>query len=142
MSKFLERPTILLKSINREACPPSLHRSKYYHQKWLQIYQIWHDTTEFYPSISEGLLNKSINFAESMTSTDDNIIQVVKHTRESLLFDNRCMDKARWHTFIWCNNGSFDAAEWCEFLGLYILRDISVLNDLNNVGIFRNDGVA
>ena len=77
-----------------------------------------------------------------MTSTDDNMIQAFKNTRESLLFDNWRMGKAWWHSFIWCNNGSFDAAEWCKFLGLYILSDISVLNDLNNVGLFREDGLA
>ena len=45
------------------------------------------DIAEFYPSISENLLNKSIEYAKSFTKIDDNVINAIKLARKSLLFD-------------------------------------------------------
>ena len=57
-----------------------------------------------------------------MTNTDDSTIQIIKHARKSLLFDS---------TGVWVKNddnplfdvtmGSFDGAEVCELVGLYLL---------------------
>ena len=44
--------------------------------------------SEFYPSTSKELFKNSINFANSMTSIDDNIIQYIKHARKLLSFNN------------------------------------------------------
>ena len=38
--------------------------------------------------------------------------------------------------------GSFDGAEICELVGLYILNDISELVGKENVGLYRDDGLA
>ena len=57
-----------------------------------------------------------------MTNTDDSTIQIIKHARKSLLFDS---------IGVWVKNddnplfdvtmGSFDGAEVCELVGLYLL---------------------
>ena len=104
-----------------------------YHQK-NDCRFIKFDISELYPSISEEVLEKSINSARSMTNTDDSTIQIIRHARKSLLFDS---------TGVWVKNddnplfdvtmGSFDGAEVCELVGLYLLSKISVLIDSDNV---------
>ena len=38
--------------------------------------------------------------------------------------------------------GSFDSAEVCELVGLYLLNKIKSLLGSNNVGLYRDDGLA
>ena len=38
--------------------------------------------------------------------------------------------------------GSFDGAEVCELVGLYLLNKIKSLLGSNNVGLYRDDGLA
>ena len=38
--------------------------------------------------------------------------------------------------------GSFDGAEICEILGLYLLSKLAVLLGKENVGLYRDDGLA
>ena len=38
--------------------------------------------------------------------------------------------------------GSFDDAEVCELVGFYLLNKIKHLLDSNNVGLYRDDGLA
>ena len=38
--------------------------------------------------------------------------------------------------------GSFDGAEVCELVGLYLLNKIKPLLGSNNVGLYRDDGLA
>ena len=38
--------------------------------------------------------------------------------------------------------GSFDSAEMCELVGLYLLNTIKSLLGSNNVGLYRDDGLA
>ena len=78
-----------------------------------------------------------------MVNIHDSIIQIIKHARKSLLFDK---------TGVWIKNnenplfdvtmGSFDGAEVCDLVGLYLLSKISVFIDLNNVGSYRDDESA
>ena len=46
------------------------------------------DIAEFYPSISAELLEKSINFARGIVEIEDKMINIIKHSRKSLLFHN------------------------------------------------------
>ena len=46
------------------------------------------DITEFYPSISIELLDRSITFAKSLIDIEGNIINTINHARKSLLFDD------------------------------------------------------
>ena len=86
------------------------------------------DIVELYPSISEQLLDKSINHARTLTTIDDNVIAIIKHARKSLLFDknNVCIKKGE-NTIFDITMGSFDGAEVCELVGLYLLEKLSAL---------------
>ena len=66
----------------------------------------------------------------------------IKQAGKSLLFGS---------TGVWVKNddnplfdmtmGSFDGAEVCELVGLYLLSKISVIIDSDNIGLYR-DGLA
>ena len=38
--------------------------------------------------------------------------------------------------------GSFDGAEICELVGLYLLHKLQPVFDLKNTGLYRDDGLA
>ena len=41
---------------------------------------------------------------------------------------------------VWRNNGSYDGAETCELVGLFLLSQLQHLNC--NIGLYRDDGLA
>ena len=66
----------------------------------------------------------------------------IRHCRKSLLF---CTDK------IWVKKsnpefdvttGSFDGAEICELVGLYLLDQLSNILPVESFGLYRDDGLA
>ena len=101
------------------------------------------DIVEFYPSITEDLLSKSLNFAQKLTNINKTDIQIIRNARKSVLFSNH-------ETWIKLNDnnlfdvtmGSFDGAEICELVGLYLLNELSDKFGKNNVGIYRDGGLA
>ena len=68
---------------------------------------------------------------------------MIHHSRKSLLFDT---------TSVWVKNGnnplfddtmgSYDGAEICELVGLYLLNQLSTVIDKSSVGLYRDDGLA
>ena len=46
------------------------------------------DIVEFYPSISEELLDEAISWAKTLTNITEQHISIIKHARKSLLFHN------------------------------------------------------
>ena len=98
------------------------------------------DIAEFYPSISEDLLNKSIDYAKSFTTIGENDINAIKLARKSLLFSKdgtwvKKGDNELFHVTM----GSFKGAEVCELVGLYLLDKLSKLLGKDNVGLYRDD---
>ena len=81
------------------------------------------DVVELYPPIPEELLNDSISLARSITTINDSIINIIHHSRKSLLLGK---------TFAWIKKGnnrlfdvtteSYDGAEICNFVGLYLMH--------------------
>ena len=100
------------------------------------------DIVEFYPSISEMLLDKAIEFAKSTTTIDKNILNVIKLSRKSLLFEKSSTWVKKGKVLFDVTMGSYDGAEICELVGLYMLNKLS--NDINKyyVGLYRDDGLA
>ena len=77
------------------------------------------DIAEFYPSISAELLEKSINFARSIIEIEDKITDITDVTMES-----------------------YDGAEGCELVRLYLLGKLAPLIGTKNVGLYRDEGLA
>ena len=91
------------------------------------------DIIEFYPSITEELLDRVIEWAKPLTSiSDDEIaINIIKHVRKSLLFyEDSPWIKRNNESMFDVTMGNYDRAEICELVGH------------KNVGLYRNDGLA
>ena len=99
-----------------------------------------YDIVDFYPSISENLLSKSLEFAKEHLDIDDVVTNTIYHSRKSLLF---------WDNNIWMKKesifdvtmGSYDGAEVAELVGLYLLNKIKLLFDIECSGLYRDDGL-
>ena len=101
------------------------------------------DIAEFYPSISAELLEKSINFARSIIEIEDKTIDIINHARKSLLFhDGNAWVKKEGNPLFDVTMGSYDGAEVCELVGLYLLGKLATLIGTKNVGLYRDDGLA
>ena len=100
------------------------------------------DIIQFYPSITEKLFRSSINFAKRFINIEDYEIKVILHCRKSILFS----DDSTW---IKKNNsefdvtmGSYDGAEICELVGLFLLHELSTIIPKDLTGLYRDDGLA
>ena len=89
---------------------------------------------EFYPSISKEVLSKAIEYAQSVNTIEEKVIKTVYHGHKSLLFDKENA---------WVKNdnpefdgtmGSYDGAELCELVGLYLLDLLTKEFGKQNIG--------
>ena len=100
------------------------------------------DVAEFYPSITEELLDKAITWARAYVSIDDKQIKVIKHARKSLLFnDGKTWIKQQNNSLFDVTMGSFDGAEVCELIGLFMLNSLAKKYGKDRVGLYRDDGL-
>ena len=101
------------------------------------------DIVDFYPSISENLLREAINFARQRVKLTDDDVEVIFHARKSLLFKNgdAWMKRDKDGAFD-VTMGSYDGAEVCELVGVFLLNRFSPIIDNESVGLYRDDGLA
>ena len=100
------------------------------------------DVVEFYPSISQALLNEALEFASKYINISDSDKEIIHHAKKTVLFH----DEGTWqktnppHLFD-VTMGSYDGAETCQLVGTFILYHIKDLFN-NEVGLYRDDGLA
>ena len=100
-----------------------------------------YDIESFYPSISEDLLNRAIQFAKERVDFDQNDIDTVIQSRRSLLFCPQGDAWQRQDSPFDVTMGAYDGAETCELVGLYLLHRLcSIVPQLFN-GLYRDDGL-
>ena len=83
------------------------------------------DIVEFYPSVTEPILRKALEFAQEHTTIKDIEIDAILNARQTLMFTkgkmwskrnaSNCFDVAM---------GSYDGAEICELVGLFVLDQL------------------
>ena len=97
----------------------------------------------FYPTISLQLLKDSIGFAKLHTTVPEHVEETIFKSRKSLLLGNNepWIKKGQSSNFD-VAMGSYDGAEVCELVKLFLLNDLSDLIGKNNVGLYRDDGLA
>ena len=101
------------------------------------------DIVDYYPSISEELLDNAIAWAKTIVNITDEHVSIIKHARRSVLFNStKPWIKRNSPTTFDVTMGSFDGAEICELVGLYALNKLSARFDSNNIGLYRDDGLA
>ena len=101
------------------------------------------DIENFYPTISEDLLERALKFACSFTTIPTATIdEIIKHCRKSLLFSqNNAWVKIDNPEFD-VTMGSYDGAEICKLLGFYLLKELANIIRKESVGLYRDDGHA
>ena len=81
------------------------------------------DIEEFYPPISKELLQKAINHATTFVRINNEEINVIIHSRKSLLLDsNNIWIKKDGDPNFDVTMGSYDGPEICKLVSLYILH--------------------
>ena len=101
------------------------------------------DIVDFYPFISEDLLKKPLALASGITKILIQHIEAIMHASKSLLFSNEWpwVKKDSSTTFD-VSMGSFDGAEICELVGLFILSSLEKRFGRDKIGLYRDDGLA
>ena len=98
------------------------------------------DIVDFYPPISEQLLDNALTFAKLRKTISDQEIRILKHSRKALLFDSKDIwIKSSENPIFDVTMGSLDGAEVCEIVGLYLLDKVSLLLSKDNAGLHRDD---
>ena len=101
------------------------------------------DIVEFYPSISEDLLKAAVDFAKQHTTISQQDTEIIFHSRKSLLFDkDKPWIKREGNSLFDVTMGSYDRAEVCELVGIYVLNTLANKYDKSNIGLYRDDGLA
>jgi hypothetical protein len=101
------------------------------------------DIEEFYPSITKKLVCKALDHAKQFTDITPKDVEIIMHVRKSLLFanDSTWVKRSRDPSFD-VTMGCFDGAEVCELVGLYILHVLGNKFGNDNLGLYRDDGLA
>ena len=80
------------------------------------------DIKDFYPCITQDLLNKALNFASEYTYISKCDIDVINHARKSLLFDGSFTWIKKQGGLFDVSMGAYDGAEVWELMGTYMLN--------------------
>ena len=83
------------------------------------------DIADYYPSITETLLEKALAFAKEHVKIPDEEMKVIKHSRKSLLFSkDKAWVKKDGNGLFDVTMGSYDGAEVCELVGMFALAQL------------------
>ena len=100
------------------------------------------DIAEFYPSITENILDTAISFARQHTKISNENLRIIKHCRNSLLYNNQePWKKKNTDSCFDVTMGSYDGTEICELVGIYVLFLLANIIDRNNSGLYLDDGL-
>ena len=100
------------------------------------------DVKDFYPSISETLLKEAINFAKIHVKIPKKDIATRFHARKSLLYDKNNVWIKKVGGLFDVTMGAYDGAEVCELVGTFMLSKIANKYRKNDIGLYRDDGLA
>ena len=121
------------------------NRSDYIYIEWFGSMEektrhsfISFDIVDFYPSISESLLDQALSWASNLADISDEDISIIKHARKSPLFNHgRPWIKNNNSNLFDVTMGSYDGAEICELVGLFILNHLGKKFGKKNIGLYR-----
>ena len=101
------------------------------------------DVKEFYPLITEDILQEAISFPKSFMDIDDHKIRTIKHRRKFLLFhSNVAWKKKTTKSCFDLTMSSYDGAKVCQLVGTFILSKLGNIIGKKNTGLYRDDGLV
>ena len=98
------------------------------------------DIESYYPSISEDLLRRTIDWAGTFTNISEEDKQIIFACKESILFSKGVPWVKREGEEFDITMGSYDGAESTDLVGLFLLHQLKHLPV--NLGLYRDDGLA
>ena len=98
------------------------------------------DIVDFYPSITPELLNRALDYAAGYINISQNDRHIIHHCKQSFLLADGDTWIKKSGVFDLAM-GSYDGAECCELVGLYLLSLISKQLD-GDYGLYRDDGLC
>ena len=98
------------------------------------------DIVEFYPSISQDLLNRALDFASAYDNITDDERNIIIHAKNSVLVHKQQTWQKKGDTTFDVTMGSYDGAETCELVASFLLSQLQHLDV--NIGLYRDDGLA
>ena len=98
------------------------------------------DVVEFYPSISQDLLNRALTFASDYDNITADERNIILHAKNSVLIHKQQPWEKKGNTTFDVTMGSYDGAETCELVGSFLLSQLQG-PDIN-IGLYRDDGLA
>ena len=100
------------------------------------------DKVNFYPSISSKLVSEALQFASSFDTITNDEKHIIISAKNSVLFNNNhpWWKKSSKSLFA-VTMGSYDGAESCKLVGIYLLHEITSKHG-NNFGLYRDDGIG
>ena len=90
----------------------------------IELFLIIFDTVNFYPSITSDLLNKAIDFAREYVNRTEDEREIIMHAKRSYLIHNGENWSKKSTDKFDVTMGSFDGAETCELVGLFLPHNI------------------
>ena len=100
------------------------------------------DIKDFYPSTKESLLKQSLDFAKKYIKVTSEDQAIIKNARKSLLFNKQQIWIKKESGLFDVQMGAYDGAEVCELVGIFILYQLSRIYNKNDIGLYRDDGLA
>ena len=104
---------------------------------------IQYDIEAYFPSISEPLLDKALDFANGFHKINEEQKKMIKTCRKSILFGSEGEAWTKNNTNFDVTMGSLDGVEISELIGLFMLNEVRNITGLNqrNSGLYRDDGL-
>ena len=86
---------------------------------------------------------KSLTFCRSThTLLSDDDKRIIHHTRKSLHFNDQQTWIKRDRGLLDVSMGAYDGGKVCDLVGNYLLYDLSKLYEKNDIGLYKNSGMA
>jgi hypothetical protein len=101
---------------------------------------IQYDIDNFYASITETLIHKTLDWASNYVHISQEDRRIILHSKKTFLFDKNQPWCKKGQSNCDVGMGSFDGAETCELVGLYMLNLLKHLN--LNQGLYRDDALT
>ena len=88
------------------------------------------------------LRTKSLDSAEKYIKVTSENKAIIKHVRKSLLFNKQQIWIKKERGLFDVTMGAYDSAEVCEIVGIFIFYQLSRIYNKNDIGLYRDDGLA
>ena len=116
----------------------------WFKKKSSQISNVWLmiDISTTTPSSKEGLVIKALEFAKQHVIVKSKDRETIFHARKFLLqYEGKAWIKKQRNNFD-VTMGSYNGAEVCELICIFMLSLIGSKCNPNNIGLYRDDGLA